>query len=73
LGCQCRRAHGAGINKLRDQLGVKVDVSDHVDEREREQEKEKGRSSKIPSQGIKFLIYLRLFLLLLDYWTKRER
>ncbi|KIK09901.1 hypothetical protein K443DRAFT_671215 [Laccaria amethystina LaAM-08-1] len=27
-------AQGAGVNKLRDQLGVKVDVSDDVDERE---------------------------------------
>ena len=34
-------AHGAGINKLRDQLGVKVDVSDDVDERERESNKKK--------------------------------
>jgi predicted PilT family ATPase len=29
-------AHGSGINKLRDQLGVSVDVSDEVDEREKE-------------------------------------
>ena len=34
-------AQGAGINKLRDQLGVKVDVSDDVDEREREGNKKK--------------------------------
>jgi len=27
-------AHGAGINKLREQLGVKVDVSDDVDDKE---------------------------------------
>ncbi|KAF7376317.1 hypothetical protein MSAN_00047200 [Mycena sanguinolenta] len=29
-------AQGAGVNKLRDQLGVKVDVSDEVDEKEKE-------------------------------------
>ena len=34
-------AQGAGINKLRDQLGVKVDVSDDVDEREKEGNKKK--------------------------------
>lgn len=33
---------GAGVNKLRDQLGVKVDVSDEVDEKE----KESGKKSK---------------------------
>jgi len=34
-------AQGAGVNKLRDQLGVKVDVSDDVDEREKEGNKKK--------------------------------
>jgi predicted PilT family ATPase len=34
-------AQGTGINKLREQLGVKVDVSDNVDEREREGNKKK--------------------------------
>jgi predicted PilT family ATPase len=34
-------AHGTGINRLRDQLGVKVDVSDDVEERERESNKKK--------------------------------
>ncbi|KAJ7497521.1 hypothetical protein FB451DRAFT_1211765 [Mycena latifolia] len=29
-------AQGAGVNKLRDQLGVKVDVSDEVDEKEKD-------------------------------------
>ncbi|KAJ7188034.1 hypothetical protein C8R46DRAFT_1053419 [Mycena filopes] len=29
-------AQGAGVNKLRDQLGVRVDVSDEVDEKEKE-------------------------------------
>jgi hypothetical protein len=32
-------AHGAGINKLRDQLGVKVDVSDDIDEKESNKKK----------------------------------
>ena len=34
-------AQGSGINKLRDQLGVKVDVSDDVDEKEKEVGKKK--------------------------------
>lgn len=34
-------AQGTGINKLREQLGVKVDVSDDVDEKEREGNKKK--------------------------------
>ena len=34
-------AQGTGINKLRDQLGVKVDVSDDVDEKEKEGNKKK--------------------------------
>lgn len=34
-------ALGAGINKLREQLGVKVDVSDEVDEKEKEGNKKK--------------------------------
>ena len=29
-------AQGAGVNKLRDQLGVRVDVSDDFDEKEKE-------------------------------------
>ncbi|KAL0956379.1 hypothetical protein HGRIS_002526 [Hohenbuehelia grisea] len=40
-------AHGAGINKLRDQLGVKVDVSDEVDDKEYKDigKKKKGSAS----------------------------
>ncbi|KAF8973144.1 SCP160 protein [Flammula alnicola] len=34
-------SQGAGVNKLRDQLGVKVDVSDDVDEKEKEGGKKK--------------------------------
>ncbi|KAF9482121.1 hypothetical protein BDN70DRAFT_802105 [Pholiota conissans] len=34
-------SQGAGVNKLRDQLGVKVDVSDDVDEKEKEGKKKK--------------------------------
>lgn len=34
-------AQGTGINKLRDQLGVKVDVSDDVEEKEKESNKKK--------------------------------
>jgi predicted PilT family ATPase len=34
-------AQGSGVNKLRDQLGVKVDVSDDTDEKEREAGKKK--------------------------------
>ncbi|KAH0588911.1 KH domain-containing protein [Termitomyces sp. J132] len=32
-------AHGAGVNKLREQLGVRVDVSDDVDEKEKKNSK----------------------------------
>lgn len=34
-------AMGVGVNKLRDQLGVRVDVSDDVDEKEKEGSKKK--------------------------------
>lgn len=34
-------SQGAGVNRLRDQLGVKVDVSDDVDEKEKETGKKK--------------------------------
>ena len=48
-------AHGAGINKLRDQLGVKVDVSDDVEERERESNKKK----KVVHQKSRVKVLLR--------------
>ena len=68
-------AHGAGINKLRDQLGVKVDVSDDVEERERDKKK------KVVHQKSRVKVLFKvlnmpssyMFLLKLDYWTKRER
>ncbi|KAF8070641.1 hypothetical protein FPV67DRAFT_1779960 [Lyophyllum atratum] len=47
-------AHGAGVNKLRDQLGVKVDVSDDVDEKEKEGGKKKKavhQKSKVKITG----------------------
>lgn len=34
-------AQGAGVNKLRDQLGVKVDVSDDLDDRDKDAAKKK--------------------------------
>ena len=34
-------SQGAGVNKLRDQLGVKVDVSDNVEDKEKETGKKK--------------------------------
>ncbi|KIM45268.1 hypothetical protein M413DRAFT_65984 [Hebeloma cylindrosporum] len=39
-------SQGSGVNKLRDQLGVKVDVSDDVDEKE----KEGGKKKKVVHQ-----------------------
>ncbi|KAF5380454.1 hypothetical protein D9615_004595 [Tricholomella constricta] len=45
-------AQGAGVNKLRDQLGVKVDVSDDVDEKE----KESGKKRKTVHQKSKVKI-----------------
>ncbi|KAG6866723.1 hypothetical protein C0991_011382 [Blastosporella zonata] len=46
-------AQGAGINKLREQLGVKVDVSDELDEKEKEGKKKKAvhQKSKIKITG----------------------
>ncbi|KAJ7045724.1 hypothetical protein C8F04DRAFT_447034 [Mycena alexandri] len=38
-------AQGAGVNKLRDQLGVRVDVSDEVDEKEKEAGGKKKKSA----------------------------
>lgn len=40
-------SQGAGINKLRDQLGVKVDVSDDVDEKDRDAA---GKKKKVVHQ-----------------------
>ncbi|KAF8844641.1 hypothetical protein BDN67DRAFT_962561 [Paxillus ammoniavirescens] len=34
-------AHGVGVNRLREQLGVKVDVSDDIEEKEKESSKKK--------------------------------
>ncbi|KAF5393250.1 hypothetical protein D9757_000766 [Collybiopsis confluens] len=39
-------AQGAGINKLRDQLGVKVDVSDDFDDKESSNKKKKAANQK---------------------------
>jgi predicted PilT family ATPase len=68
-------AHGAGINRLRDQLGVKVDVSDDVDERERESNKK--RKVVHQKSRVKVLLSSTVFVHALtsklDYWTKRER
>jgi len=38
-------SQGSGINRLRDLLGVKVDVSDDVDEKEKESSKKKKTSA----------------------------
>ncbi|KIJ67957.1 hypothetical protein HYDPIDRAFT_37535 [Hydnomerulius pinastri MD-312] len=49
-------AQGAGVNKLREQLGVKVDVSDDVDEKEKETSKKKKpvhQKSKVKITGRK--------------------
>lgn len=34
-------SQGAGVNKLREQLGVRVDVSDNLEEKEKESGKKK--------------------------------
>ncbi|KAG5638880.1 hypothetical protein H0H81_009183 [Sphagnurus paluster] len=46
-------ALGAGVNKLRDQLGVKVDLSDDVDERDKDYKKKKTvhQKSKVKITG----------------------
>lgn len=49
-------AQGAGVNKLRDQLGVKLDVSDEVDEKEKDGAKKKKAAhqrSKVKITGRK--------------------
>ncbi|KAJ6587137.1 hypothetical protein DFH09DRAFT_246782 [Mycena vulgaris] len=49
-------AQGAGVNKLRDQLGVRVDVSDEVDEKEKDNGKKKKavhQKSKVKITGRK--------------------
>lgn len=46
-------AHGVGVNKLREQLGVKVDFFDEVEEKERESSRKKKtvlQKSKIKVQ-----------------------
>ncbi|KAK7472678.1 hypothetical protein VKT23_000791 [Stygiomarasmius scandens] len=45
-------ASGSGINKLRDQLGVRVDVSDDTDDKE----KESGKKKKVTHQKSKVTI-----------------
>ena len=39
-------SHGAAVNKLRDTLGVKVDFSDEVEDREKEVGKKKKAAPK---------------------------
>jgi len=46
-------AHGVGVNKLREQLGVKVDFFDEVEEKE----KESGRKKKIIFQKSKIKVH----------------
>ena len=45
-------AQGSGLNRLRDALGVKVDVSDDAEEKE----KEAGRRKKTVHQKSKFKV-----------------
>jgi predicted PilT family ATPase len=40
-------AQGSGINKLRDQLGVKVDVSDEADEKDKEWTNKKKKTTTV--------------------------
>lgn len=50
-------AQGAGVNRLRDQLGVKVDVSDEVDEKEKDSGKKKKAThqrSKVKVGALRF-------------------
>jgi len=49
-------AQGSGLNRLRDALGVKVDVSDDAEEKE----KEAGRRKKTVHQKSKFKVAARL-------------
>ncbi|KAJ6499100.1 hypothetical protein C8R45DRAFT_981094 [Mycena sanguinolenta] len=46
-------AQGAGVNKLRDQLGVKVDVSDEVDEKEKEVSGKKKKTAAHQKSKVK--------------------
>jgi predicted PilT family ATPase len=65
-------AQGAGVNKLRDQLGVKVDVSDDVDERET------GKKKKVVHQKSRVKVHPLCFArsdqylptLSEDYWPQ---
>jgi hypothetical protein len=54
-------AQGAGVNKLRDQLGVKVDVSDDVDEKDKEttgkKKKVAHQKSKVKVSGVLVLVH----------------
>lgn len=71
-------AQGAGINKLRDQLGVKVDVSDDFDEKE-----SSGKKKKAVHQKSKVTVCVHLWCIpqvlfsilfvLIDHWTEGER
>jgi predicted PilT family ATPase len=47
-------AQGAGINKLREQLGVKADVRDDVDEKEKEPS---GKKKKVVHQKSKIKVW----------------
>ena len=46
-------AQGSGINKLRDQLGVRVDVRDDIDEKEKESS---GKKKKVVHQKSKIKV-----------------
>jgi|ERR1700722_20387043 len=73
-------AQGSGINKLRDQLGVQVDVSDEVEEKEKEFS---GKKKKAVHLKAKVKVCHRLFvvssvkplseLCLLDHWPEGKR
>jgi polyribonucleotide nucleotidyltransferase len=49
-------AQGAGVNKLRDQLGVKVDVSDDFDEKESSGKKKKVAHQKSKVKASSFTL-----------------
>jgi transcription antitermination factor NusA-like protein len=57
---------GAGVNKLRDQLGVKIDLVDETDDKEKDAKKKKSSTPSAQKVAVK-VSYRRSISLLLSF------
>jgi predicted PilT family ATPase len=69
-------SQGAGVNKIRDQLGVKVDFSDEPEDKDKDVGKKKKTVHQKSHVKVSYSFSALMFRLvnsLLDYRTKGER